>query len=69
VDAGQPAAHLALQWDVPKMPFQICDGARSLKVGILAAFLDEHGNFVAGREGLIEFAPQRTRTPARCPWG
>jgi VWFA-related protein len=55
-DDGTLAAHLALRWDVPKMPFQIRDGARSLKVGIVAAFLDEHGNFVTGREGLIEFA-------------
>jgi VWFA-related protein len=56
LEDGRPVAHLAFQWDAAKMRFQLQDGARSQKLRIVAALLDGRGNFVTGKEGVVEFA-------------
>jgi len=56
LENGRPVARLAFQWDAAKMRFQLQDGARSQKLHIVAALLDGRGNFVTGKEGVVEFA-------------
>jgi hypothetical protein len=56
LENGRPVARLAFQWDAAKMRFQLQDGARSQKLHIVAALLDDRGNFVTGKEGVVEFA-------------
>ena len=54
LEDGTPVAHVSIQWDVSKLPFRLRDGARLQNLRVLAALLDERGNFVAGKEGLAE---------------
>jgi hypothetical protein len=56
LENGRPVARLAFQWEAAKMRFQLQDGARSQKLHIVAALLDDRGNFVTGKEGVVEFA-------------
>jgi VWFA-related protein len=56
LENGRPVARLAFQWDAAKMRFQLQDGARLQKLRIVAALLDDRGNFVVGKEGVVEFA-------------
>lgn len=56
LESGQPVARLVFQCDAAKMRFQLQDGARLQKLHIVAALLDGSGNFVAGKEGVVEFA-------------
>jgi VWFA-related protein len=56
LENGRLVARLAFQWDAAKMRFQLQDGARSEKLRVVAALLDGRGNFVTGKEGVVEFA-------------
>jgi VWFA-related protein len=56
LESGQPVARLIFQWDAAKMRFQLEDGARLQKFRMVAALLDGSGNFVTGKEGVVEFA-------------
>ena len=54
LEDGTPVAHVSIQWDVNKVPFRLKDGARLQNLRVVAALLDERGNFVTGKEGLAE---------------
>jgi VWFA-related protein len=56
LENGNPVARMAFVWDLAKMRFHLQDGIRSEKLHMVAALLDEQGNFVTGKEGVVEFA-------------
>jgi hypothetical protein len=56
LENGRPVARLIFQWDAAKMRFQLQDGARLQKLCLVVALLDGSGNFVAGKEGVVELA-------------
>ncbi|HEY9141878.1 MAG TPA: VWA domain-containing protein [Bryobacteraceae bacterium] len=56
LESGRPVARVAFHWDAAKMRFQLQDGARSLKLHIVTALLDDRGDFIAGKESALEFA-------------
>jgi len=56
LEDGKPAARLAIQWDVNRIDFKLRDGARTQHLDMVAALLDGNGNFVTGREGVVELA-------------
>jgi VWFA-related protein len=55
-DANRPVARIAFRWDVAKLHWHQLADVHTQKLQLVAALLDENGNFVTGREGSVDFA-------------
>jgi hypothetical protein len=55
-DAGEPAVDAVFHLDVKRLKFHSEAGVRQQKISFIVALLDEHGGFVTGKQGVIDFA-------------
>lgn len=56
LENGKPVVRLALVCDVAKMGFNESHGAHMQNVRVIAVLLDGNNKFIAGKEGLVQFA-------------
>jgi VWFA-related protein len=55
---GEPAVRVAVRLDIDRLEFAATNGVRGQKITFVAALFDDQSNFVAGKEGELEFALQ-----------
>ena len=55
-DAGEFAVRAVFHLDIKQMKFSEQAGVRQQKVSLIAVLTDAEGNFVTGKEGIVQFA-------------